>query len=76
MAVLILLLAVFLAVVGANDPGPLQDICVADLASTVKVNGFVCKDSADVTVNDFIYTGCTFQATPTMATGRERRRCS
>jgi hypothetical protein len=23
----------------ANDPSPLQDICVADLASSVKVNG-------------------------------------
>lgn len=41
----------------ANDPAPLQDICVADLASTVKVNGFVCKDGGAVTVDDFIYHG-------------------
>lgn len=41
----------------ANDPGPLQDICVADLTSSVKVNGFVCKDLDAVTVNDFIYHG-------------------
>ncbi|CAD6246945.1 unnamed protein product [Miscanthus lutarioriparius] len=28
----------------ASDPGPLQDFCVADIHSPVKVNGFVCKD--------------------------------
>ncbi|XP_073041612.1 germin-like protein 5-1 [Primulina eburnea] len=27
------------------DPDMLQDICVADLASAVKVNGFVCKSN-------------------------------
>lgn len=41
----------------ANDPSPLQDICVADFASSVKVNGFVCKPLDAVTVNDFIYHG-------------------
>lgn len=41
----------------ANDPSPLQDICVADLSSPVKVNGYVCKDPDAVTVNDFIYHG-------------------
>lgn len=33
------------------DPDLLQDICVADLASAIKVNGFVCKSNA--TANDF-----------------------
>ncbi|KZV43693.1 Rhicadhesin receptor precursor [Dorcoceras hygrometricum] len=33
------------------DPDMLQDICVADLASAVKVNGFVCK--ANATADDF-----------------------
>ncbi|MCD9641871.1 hypothetical protein HAX54_028352 [Datura stramonium] len=28
----------------AGDPDMLQDICVADLTSTVKVNGFPCKN--------------------------------
>ncbi|XP_073143829.1 nectarin-1-like [Henckelia pumila] len=33
------------------DPDMLQDICVADLASGVKVNGFVCK--SNTTADDF-----------------------
>ncbi|XP_078435666.1 nectarin-1-like isoform X2 [Wolffia australiana] len=32
-----------LAGVSANDPGMLQDVCVADLNSSIKVNGFPCK---------------------------------
>ncbi|CAL9110317.1 unnamed protein product, partial [Musa acuminata var. zebrina] len=44
----ILLLAALLALVSspsmARDPGALQDLCVADNASNVFVNGFVCKD--------------------------------
>ncbi|OAY77169.1 germin-like protein 5-1 [Ananas comosus] len=39
----------------AADPDMLQDICVADLKSTVKVNGFVCKDN--VTEDDFFFKG-------------------
>ncbi|XP_044481803.1 germin-like protein 5-1 [Mangifera indica] len=35
----------------AADPDLLQDLCVADLSSTVKVNGFPCKENA--TVEDF-----------------------
>ncbi|XP_073274930.1 germin-like protein 5-1 [Primulina huaijiensis] len=33
------------------DPDMLQDICVADLASAVKVNGFVCK--SNTSADDF-----------------------
>ncbi|KAK1319088.1 Nectarin-1 [Acorus calamus] len=33
----------------AGDPDMLQDLCVADLASAVKVNGFVCKAKANAT---------------------------
>lgn len=39
----------------ANDPDMLQDICVADLNSAVKVNGFVCK--ANATADDFFFKG-------------------
>ncbi|CAL4907237.1 unnamed protein product [Urochloa decumbens] len=39
----------------AGDPDLLQDICVADLTSTVKVNGFPCK--ATVTEDDFYFKG-------------------
>ncbi|XP_010037826.2 germin-like protein 5-1 [Eucalyptus grandis] len=46
--------AVFLGVVSA-DPDMLQDVCVADLASKVKVNGFPCKAAFNVT--DFFFDG-------------------
>ncbi|GJN38008.1 hypothetical protein PR202_gb27014 [Eleusine coracana subsp. coracana] len=35
----------------AGDPDMLQDICVADLMSPIKINGFPCK--ANVSANDF-----------------------
>ncbi|KAK4739479.1 hypothetical protein R3W88_003176 [Solanum pinnatisectum] len=35
----------------AGDPDMLQDICVADLTSTLKVNGFPCKNTS--TAADF-----------------------
>uniref|UniRef100_N1QSJ8 Germin-like protein n=1 Tax=Aegilops tauschii TaxID=37682 RepID=N1QSJ8_AEGTA len=38
----------------AGDPDYLQDICVADLKSDLKVNGFPCK--ANATADDF-FTG-------------------
>ncbi|KAL6659412.1 hypothetical protein ACP70R_003452 [Stipagrostis hirtigluma subsp. patula] len=37
----------------ASDPSPLQDFCVADKDSPVRVNGFPCKDIKDVKVDDF-----------------------
>ncbi|KAK4476759.1 hypothetical protein RD792_015919 [Penstemon davidsonii] len=37
------------------DPDLLQDICVADLTSAVKVNGFACK--SNVTAEDFFFNG-------------------
>ncbi|KAF0927567.1 hypothetical protein E2562_034369 [Oryza meyeriana var. granulata] len=40
----------------AGDPDLLQDICVADLTSAVKVNGFACKTTA-VTEDDFYFKG-------------------
>ncbi|KAG1359391.1 Germin-like protein 5-1 [Cocos nucifera] len=39
----------------AADPDLLQDLCVADLNSSVKVNGFACK--ANVTGDDFFFEG-------------------
>ncbi|KAK1279446.1 Germin-like protein 8-2 [Acorus gramineus] len=41
----------------ASDPGPLQDFCVADNASAVLVNGFICKNPMKVDVNDFFFSG-------------------
>ncbi|XP_026438552.1 germin-like protein subfamily T member 2 [Papaver somniferum] len=39
------------------DPDPLQDICVADLNSTIKINGYPCKPESQVTSDDFFYSG-------------------
>ncbi|RZC68390.1 hypothetical protein C5167_031668 [Papaver somniferum] len=41
------------------DPDPLQDICVADLNSTIRVNGFSCKPESQVTSEDFFFSGLT-----------------
>ncbi|GAB4847775.1 Germin-like protein sub 2 member 4 [Ancistrocladus abbreviatus] len=41
----------------ANDPDMLQDLCVADASSVVKVNGFTCKPIANVTAEDFFFAG-------------------
>ncbi|XP_059073426.1 putative germin-like protein 2-3 [Cryptomeria japonica] len=41
----------------AADSDPLQDFCVADKESMVKVNGFVCKDPKDVSAEDFFFGG-------------------
>ncbi|KAJ9180403.1 hypothetical protein P3X46_008652 [Hevea brasiliensis] len=37
------------------DPDMLQDVCVADLTSAVKVNGFTCKEN--FTADDFFFDG-------------------
>lgn len=37
--------AVITRLVAANDPDMLQDLCVADLNSSIKVNGFPCKSA-------------------------------
>eukprot|EP00268_Persea_americana_P003504 TRINITY_DN11059_c0_g1_i2.p1 TRINITY_DN11059_c0_g1~~TRINITY_DN11059_c0_g1_i2.p1 ORF type:complete len:218 (+),score=37.01 TRINITY_DN11059_c0_g1_i2:434-1087(+) len=41
----------------AADPDMLQDLCVADLTSGVKVNGFACKEAAAVNATDFFFDG-------------------
>ncbi|CAD6247965.1 unnamed protein product [Miscanthus lutarioriparius] len=57
------LLALFIAAMAASplalayDPSPLQDFCVADTASSVFVNGLVCKDPAQVSASDFAFSG-------------------
>ncbi|KAJ7973189.1 Germin-like protein 1 [Quillaja saponaria] len=56
LSLLFVTLALFLAIATA-DPDPLQDVCVADLTSGVKVNGFACKDPAKVNASDFFFNG-------------------
>ncbi|PHT71559.1 putative germin-like protein 2-3 [Capsicum annuum] len=43
----------FHCVVLAFEPSPMQDFCVADPASTAKVNGLACKDPKSVSAEDF-----------------------
>ncbi|RWR95129.1 germin-like protein 2 precursor [Cinnamomum micranthum f. kanehirae] len=53
---LFILLALAMSATAA-DPDMLQDLCVADLTSGVKVNGFACKDAAAVNATDFFFAG-------------------
>ncbi|CAN6467145.1 unnamed protein product [Victoria cruziana] len=41
----------------AGDPDMLQDICVADLASPVKLNGYACKETSKANASDFFFAG-------------------
>nr|ACG69495.1 germin-like protein 19 [Glycine max] len=50
---LLVTLAQLLATAISSDPDLLQDLCVADLASGVKVNGFTCKEASKVNASDF-----------------------
>ncbi|XP_009761605.2 putative germin-like protein 2-3 [Nicotiana sylvestris] len=47
----------FCCLITGFEPSPLQDFCVADSASSVKVNGMVCKNSSLVEANDFYFSG-------------------
>ncbi|KAI3882025.1 hypothetical protein MKW92_023415 [Papaver armeniacum] len=53
----------------ASDPDMLQDICVADLSSAVKMNGFACKAAANITAQDFFFTGLSKPGNVTNAVG-------
>ncbi|KAG6481648.1 germin-like protein subfamily 2 member 2 [Zingiber officinale] len=54
---LLLLAAASLTHVIAADPDMLQDLCVADLNSAVRVNGFPCKPATNVSASDFFFSG-------------------
>ncbi|KAI3466888.1 hypothetical protein Pfo_023551 [Paulownia fortunei] len=41
----------------AHEPSPLQDFCVADFNSPVRVNGFACLDPKQVTADHFLFKG-------------------
>ncbi|OMO82326.1 hypothetical protein COLO4_23097 [Corchorus olitorius] len=48
----------------ASDPDLLQDLCVADKTAGIKVNGFPCKEEANVTEADFFFSGLANPAVP------------
>ncbi|CAL9179490.1 putative germin-like protein 2-1 [Musa acuminata AAA Group] len=54
---LLVLLAMASSLAMASDPSQLQDFCVADMESKVRVNGFVCKDPMVVKADDFSLSG-------------------
>ncbi|KAK1280843.1 Germin-like protein 8-2 [Acorus gramineus] len=54
---MVVLFGMVSSAVFASDPGPLQDFCVADKASQVLVNGFVCKNPMKVDADDFFFSG-------------------
>ncbi|KAL2906543.1 Germin-like protein subfamily 2 member 2 [Bienertia sinuspersici] len=56
-AAILVLLSSVVAPTLANDPDMLQDVCVADSTSGVKVNGFACKDAANITAENFFFAG-------------------
>ncbi|KAL3533938.1 hypothetical protein ACH5RR_007459 [Cinchona calisaya] len=41
----------------ASDPEPLQDFCVGDASSSVRVNSLACKDPSLVKPEDFFFSG-------------------
>ncbi|KAL3630030.1 hypothetical protein CASFOL_023014 [Castilleja foliolosa] len=47
----------FICIAFAFDPRPLQDFCVADPTSPVRINGIPCKDPTTAKADDFFYRG-------------------
>ncbi|XP_074559978.1 putative germin-like protein 2-1 [Curcuma longa] len=52
-----ILLASSIAGAIAGDPSPVQDFCVADVNSTLFVNGLACKNPKLATAADFFFSG-------------------
>ncbi|KAI3810581.1 hypothetical protein L1987_20202 [Smallanthus sonchifolius] len=50
-----MMIAISLVSFISADPELLQDVCVADLASGVKLNGFACK--SNISADDFFFAG-------------------
>ncbi|XP_015968667.1 germin-like protein subfamily 2 member 4 [Arachis duranensis] len=65
-AILVILISSAISFAFASDPDTLQDFCVALPSSSktgVKVNGFACKESSNVTESDFFFNGLAKAAT-------------
>ncbi|CAA2993466.1 germin 5-1 [Olea europaea subsp. europaea] len=74
---LVLMMAIAVLIGESADPDMLQDLCVADLTSDVKVNGFACKSNA--TSEDFFSTvlakpGATNNSMGSLVTGANVQR--
>ncbi|CAK9135077.1 unnamed protein product [Ilex paraguariensis] len=53
--VMLMIMTSFCSYKVSADPDMLQDVCVADLASGISINGFVCKKNASAV--DFFFAG-------------------
>ncbi|PPD73284.1 hypothetical protein GOBAR_DD29791 [Gossypium barbadense] len=64
-------LITFALVFGSShaDPDLLQDICVADLSSGVKMNGFPCKNTKTIGADDFFFAGFAQPSIPNNTVG-------
>jgi quercetin dioxygenase-like cupin family protein len=49
--------ALLVACVAASDADPINDYCVADLKSTLLINGLACKSPAATVASDFQFEG-------------------
>ncbi|KAG6541990.1 hypothetical protein Mapa_016627 [Marchantia paleacea] len=55
--VFLMVLTLVGTLVGAADPDPLQDFCIADLSQKAFMNGYPCQDPATAKAEDFIFNG-------------------
>ncbi|KAG4916747.1 hypothetical protein JHK87_054304 [Glycine soja] len=65
----ILVITSVVSIAYASDPDALQDLCVAFPSSSVKMNGFACKEEANVTEADFFFAGLANPGVINNATG-------
>ncbi|CAH8382065.1 unnamed protein product [Eruca vesicaria subsp. sativa] len=54
---LVVVVTMLVSAVAMAESNMLQDVCVADLSNAVKVNGYTCKDTTQVTPEDFYFQG-------------------
>ncbi|KFK26424.1 hypothetical protein AALP_AA8G246600 [Arabis alpina] len=54
---LVVVVTMLVAAMAVAESNMLQDVCVADLSNAVKVNGYTCKDSTQITPEDFYFKG-------------------
>ncbi|XP_010421516.1 PREDICTED: probable germin-like protein subfamily 2 member 5 [Camelina sativa] len=65
----VVVVTMFVAAVAIAECEMLQDVCVADLSNAVKVNGYTCKDSTQMTPEDFYFQGLASAAATNTSTG-------
>ncbi|KAF2571720.1 hypothetical protein F2Q70_00000367 [Brassica cretica] len=67
---LVVVFTMLVSAMAVAESNMLQDFCVADLSNAVRVNGYTCKDSTQVTPEDFYFQGlATAKAAANSSTG-------